>query len=446
MEVKLVGYLYSAQFDEVNKVIAETTPAKLPLEIITEVIDQRHVLPTASLDWKELHHQYGIKELSAKNIVSLAKQHQCGEEMFPLSCLCMWSSESWKPTEAEALLRRRAVELSQMWNEGDDSEDAMIQITQTLLEEGLFEEVVTEEIDNTIIRDLKQRLYDLNPERDANSLKTLLWYHVLILKTAKKEWTYERKCGETRVTPYHPILLAAVHNSVRVKPVLEGESFDSVCEANTEVGEDVCPAAWKEITVLEFLSWVMLDNYEDLTSSHTVGIIATPEQQFNFTESTERDEEVDDVYTNSKSETFVITNCDLRKLYTMRPPAVKNMTLAQFAVQYYKKQSNQKAVIDPISGLGEESTDPVVGSEEMAPKAMQLSNMIVMKRRTRDLPVPLLMFSNALDNYGEQVLFQPWDTLEQLTNVRTEEEGRQRRRRQLELFPMAVFPRKEDAS
>ena len=82
----------------------------------------------------------------------------------------------------------------------------------------------------------------------------------------------------------------------------------------------------------------------------------------------------------------------------------------------------------------------------MAPKAMQLSNMIVMKRRTRDLPVPLLMFSNALDNYGEQVLFQPWDTLEQLTNVRTEEEGRQRRRRQLELFPMAVFPRKEDAS
>ena len=121
------------------------------------------------------------------------------------------------------------------------------------------------------------------------------------------------------------------------------------------------------------------------------------------------------------------------------------MTLAQFAVQYYKKHHTQKAVIDPISGLGEESRDPVVGSEEMAPKAMQLNNMIVMKRRTRNLPVPLLMFNNALDNYGEQVLFQPWDSLEQLTNVRTEEESRDRRRRQLELFPMAVFPREKEA-
>ena len=76
---------------------------------------------------------------------------------------------------------------------------------------------------------------------------------------------------------------------------------------------------------------------------------------------------------------------------------------------------------------------------------MQLNNMIVMKRRTRNLPVPLLMFNNALDNYGEQVLFQPWDSLEQLTNVRTEEESRDRRRRQLELFPMAVFPREKEA-
>ena len=122
------------------------------------------------------------------------------------------------------------------------------------------------------------------------------------------------------------------------------------------------------------------------------------------------------------------------------------MTLAQFAVQYYKKHHTQKAVIDPISGLGEESTDPVVGSDEMAPKAMQLNNMIIMKRRTRDLPVPLLMFTDALDNYGEQVLFQPWCAQEELTNVRTEEEGRERIRRQLELFPMAVFKREEDAS
>ena len=61
------------------------------------------------------------------------------------------------------------------------------------------------------------------------------------------------------------------------------------------------------------------------------------------------------------------------------------------------------------------------------------------------MPVPLLMLTNALDNYGEQVLFQPWDALEQLTSDRTEEEGRERRRRQLQLFPMAVFAREEEA-
>ena len=450
MEVKLVGYVYSPQFDDANKEIAKTAPGKLPQHIINDVINQRDVIPTVSLDWREVAQRYDLGELSAKNIVSLAKQHQIGEKMYPLSCLDMWSTESWKPTEAEMILKRRAVTLSQAWNDdgdgdGDDTEEAIIQITQTLLEEGLFEDMVTESIDAAIIRDLKQRLYDLNPERDDNSLKTLLWYHVLLLKTSTKEWTFARKCGQNQVLPYHPILLAAVENFVQMKPVLEGESFASVCEDVTDLGNDSSPEFWKEVTLLEFVSWIMLENYEDLASSNTVGIITTPEQLFNFTEATERDDEVDDVFTNSKNEAFVITNGDVRKLYMKRPPAMGGMTLAQFAVQYYKKHHTQKAVIDPISGLGEESRDPVVGSEEMAPKAMQLNNMIIMKRRTRNLPVPLLMFNNALDNYGEQVLFQPWDSLEQLTNVRTEEESRDRRRRQLELFPMAVFPREKEA-
>ena len=50
--------------------------------------------------------------------------------------------------------------------------------------------------------------------------------------------------------------------------------------------------------------------------------------------------------------------------------------------------------------------------------------------------------NNVLDKYGEQ----PRGSLENLTNVRTEEEGRERTRRQLQLFPMAVFKREEDAS
>ena len=125
-----------------------------------------------------------------------------------------------------------------------------------------------------------------------------------------------------------------------------------------------------------------------------------------------------------------------------RPSGMRNMTFAQFIVEYYKKQPHQKVVIDPNSGLGEESEDQVVGTEEMAPKAMQLTNMIVMKRRTKGRPVPLLMFSNLLDNYGHKALFQPWSSLEELSGTRTEQEDQERRRRQLQLFPMSIFQRR----
>ena len=186
-----------------------------------------------------------------------------------------------------------------------------------------------------------------------------------------------------------------------------------------------------------------MKNYQDPSSTNVVPVITTPEQLHCFKEPTEREEEIDEVFTNRRNEAFILSNGDFRKLYSLRPAGLERMTFAEFLLDYYKKQSGQEAVIDMDTGLGEESGHKIIGADVNAPMSMQLNNMIVMKRRTRLRPVPLFMSTDSLDNYGEQALFQPWRSLQELNNNRTEEEELERRRRRLELFPLAVFPRTE---
>ena len=134
---------------------------------------------------------------------------------------------------------------------------------------------------------------------------------------------------------------------------------------------------WAQISVLRFFHEVSCAKCEELVSQATVNIIASQEHDINFTESTDRDEESDEIFINRKNDSFIIINSDLKKLYRMRPRAVKNMTFCQFAISYYRMRACQQAVIDPQSNIGEESGDPVVGGEERAPKFMKLSNQVL---------------------------------------------------------------------
>ena len=101
------------------------------------------------------------------------------------------------------------------------------------------------------------------------------------------------------------------------------------------------------------ISWIpgSKRNYEEQVSEPTVSINSSQEEEQGFRESTEKDEEVDDVFVNRKNESYIIINSDLRKLYAKRPPAMESMTLAQFATRYYKKRSSQNAVINPDTGI-----------------------------------------------------------------------------------------------
>ena len=143
----------------------------------------------------------------------------------------------------------------------------------------------------------------------------------------------------------------------------------------------------------------------------------------------------------------MISNGDLRKLYIKRPPVagVKDMTFGQFIIDYYKKHPRQPAIIDPVSGVGEDSGELIVGGELRAPQCMKLSNNVIMKKRSdKSRPVPLLLRTNMLDSFGERMLFQPWRNVNELVQGQSEKDKEEQQRNRLQLFPMAIFPGDED--
>ena len=229
---------------------------------------------------------------------------------------------------------------------------------------------------------------------------------------------------------------------VRVAMETEFWQLESSCDDSTE-DQLMGGFAWKDISILKFLDGVSKEKFEEPVSQATVAVISRQEQEHNFKDSDERDEECDDIFVNRKGESFIITNGDLRKLYAKRPRArgVENMTFGQFIVDYYRKHPRQQAIIDPLSGVGEESEEQIVGGDFRAPLAMKLSNNVIMKKRCETAkPVPLLLRSNTLYRYGERMLFQPWRSAEELLQPQSEEDKVKQKQNRLELFPMAIFP------
>ena len=94
--------------------------------------------------------------------------------------------------------------------------------------------------------------------------------------------------------------------------------------------------------------------------------------------------------------------------------------MAQFATSYIKKDKRQKAVIDPRTDIGQQSNEAIVGGETQAPLCMKLSNKIIMKKRSeKSKPIPLLLYTNSLDDYGERLMLQPWRSSTELVLAST---------------------------
>ena len=240
-------------------------------------------------------------------------------------------------------MRARALELSHQRAEHENVEEAIEIIAGILMEEGLSEELISESINMDIIRFLRSKLMETSPHRPQSSLNALMWYHVMLLKTgSRNEWTLRRKCGATQVVAYLPLVLEALQQNITARVVLTREYLQAEKrEEAVQAGMLMAGLAWTEISMLEFLHGVSKGNYEEQVSEPTVSINSGQEEEQGFRESTERDEEVDDVFVNSKNESYIIINSDIRKLYAKRPPTMESMILAQFATRYYKKHHSQ---------------------------------------------------------------------------------------------------------
>ena len=448
LSVQIHGYVYAKQFNNVNKMLAENPQLKWSPEVIARVTTEEEVLPTTTLNWQSLSDVYKIDELRAKEIAEVAHSCQLGNTAFPLSLLNIWTPSGWTPSNKEKVLRNKVEQLSHERANDESVIEAIIDITRRLQEEeGLFEELMTEEIDRDTLQNMKQRLTDLCPDEPSDSVNALMWYHTLLLRTGgSNQWTLKRHCGATCVIPYHPLFLEALRACVEVRIAMDPEHIETegVCQGASAHEGIMAGFAWREISVLKFLDSV--SRGEEPVSQAIVTVITSQEDEVNFKDSNEKDEECDEVFINSKEESFIVSNGDLRKLYLKRPPAMESMTFAEFVISYYKKTSRQQAIIDPHSGVGEESGELVVGGGNLrAPLSMKLSNTIIMKRRSnRSRPVPLLLRYNTLDSYGERMLFQPWRTLEELVQDQAEEDKEQQKQNRLKIFPMSIFPSPTD--
>ena len=294
---------------------------------------------------------------------------------------------------------------------------------------------------------MKMKLDSLCPEANVRTKNTLLVYHTILLRTGRGSgWTLRRRPGETHVAPYHPLLLEALNQRVDVRISLTSEHLqEDRTNYQAEVEGITASHAWKEISVLEFLHGLSSVNCEQLSSQGTVSLIVSQDRERRFRDSTERDEEIDDIYVNRKNESYIIINGDLRKLYAIRPPAIERMTLAQFALSYYKINSRQQNIyVDPQTNVGEDSREPIVGGERSAPQSLMLFNRIIMKRRSeKPRPVLLLLPSSEIGDFGNRMLFQPWRDLADLVQDTSQEEKELQKRNCLALLPTSIYPSRE---
>ena len=383
--------------------------------------------------------------MRAKNIVQVVRSCQLQETVFPISLLNIWTPDGWTITDQEKMLRARVLELSNQTSAGEDTLAAILNITVTLETEGLFEVLVSENIERDMLAHIREQLTELLPVESDRSINTLMWYHTLLLKTGgSNQWTLQRKCGATQVLPYHPLIIEALKQKVEVKIVVAGDYLKpEVCAVDDEGAETgFMSLAWKEVSVLEFLHGLSQTKYEEPASQATVSIVSSQEQEMTFRESTEKDEEVDDIFVNRKGESYIIINGDMRKLYSKRPPRLNEMTFAQFVISYYKLKHGQKATVDPQSDVGADSGEQIIGGEGRVPLYVKLSNKVILKRRSeQSRPVLLLLGSNSLDAYGERMLFQPWRQLDELSTESTEAEKLLQSQVRLALFPTSTFTR-----
>ena len=405
-------------------------------------------------------------------VVQLAKKHQSDGDLQPLSMATLFTPAGAQPSAEEMVFRRRAIELGKQASSDVGCEDVIVAIFKKLVSEGLY--CAHAEIDEEMVDILNSQI---SQDRSEERTKILRIYHYLMWKTAgDQKWTLRRNPGECNTITYLPHILLGNHMKMEAETVfcmrkaqLDAEDLSSVLiraivnadESSSENAKsEFKPEDWVEVSLIEFINGC-LPGEQRLTehrSQPITQVITSKERKLTWKDAQDSDNHRGEVLFESQAEEeeelerkYVRTKFDVRILYEMRPLRMKNMVLGEFASKYRRIKPGgnglqaAKDKIDPETGLGPDSSDKLVGENHlMAPRCMQLTNEDVMVKRSGKNAVLHLLYDGKARRHGNQLLWSPWQFLEEIKDQDQDETEEQRRRRH-EVFPMSKEEQDEDS-
>ena len=410
-------------------------------------------------------------------VVQLAKKHQSDGDSQPLSMATLFTPAGAQPSAEEVVFRRRAIEVGKQMSSEVRCEDAIVTIFKKLVSEGLY--CAHGNIDNEVVQILDGQI---NEERSEERMKILHIYHYLMWKTAGDEkWTLRRNPGECNTIPYLPHILLGNHMKMEAETVLsmrtaqvdDKELSSGLIRAIVNAGEsssenakpEFNPEDWTEVSLIEFINACLPDEHRltEQRSQPIVQVIASKERKLTWKGARDSDNHRGEEIFASRAEEedgegedekyYVRTKSDVRTLYEMRPPRMKNMVLGYFASAYRRIKPGGNGLqaakdrINPGTGVGPDSSDKAVGDDNlMAPQCMQLTNEDVMVKRSGKNAVLHLLYDGKTRRHGSLLLWSPWQFLEEIGDEnQDQDETNQQRKRRLQVYPMSTEEQEDES-
>ena len=356
----------------------------------------------------------------------------------------------------QMVYRQRAIELSEQYGPDMPCEDAIVEIIRTLTVEGLYIDV------NNIKEEFKQVIRDqiTDANRSDVRIRLIILYHFFICQTATaKRWTLPRNPGECRVEAYLPRILQVTRMRMSAETEVYGGGLQfERSDLKNDVGKHIAdPDNWKEVSILEYTNGHLPEDGRLVgpRSQSIVQVDTSKGDKVPWREAQDRDNiRGDDIFLNQEEENeenegtgYIRSKSDIRRLYEVRPLKMYGMRLGQMAAEYHEIQAgghgleSAKSQIDSQTNVGPDSDGRVVGMENLsAPQYMKLSNGIVMKRRKGRLAVLQLLYSGAPGAFGHELLWEPWQYLEDVRGNPSNEETLEQKNTRLAIFPLSMYP------
>ena len=218
----------------------------------------------------------------------------------------------------------------------------------------------------------------------------------------------------------------------------------------------LCADNWQEISLLEFVNSTLppekVTPLRGLSSQPVCPVVTSKDRVLTWRQAVDSDNHSGDsvFQVDGSEDMFVRSNNDVRVLYEKLPATMRIVCLGQLVKEYrllhpsMRGYESAKSSINEDTEVGLESEGLVAGTDVAAPRAIKLADGRILKRRQEAYAVPLLLHNGTLSRDGNQLLFQHWQYLEEITGNQEEEETQSQKNRRLIIFPCSPIQFAED--